>query len=73
MRNLFREFLDLIPEPPLQVGKALSSANGVVVIELPGGSRIQARGQASVGQNVFVRNGLVEGPAPNLPIELIDV
>ena len=46
---------------------------GVATIMLPGGGVIQARGQATVGQRVFVRDGVIEGPAPDLTDEIIEV
>jgi len=73
MSNLFRQFLDLIPDPALQVGEVLFITSGIATIELPGGGRITARGEATVGQKVFVRNGLIEGQAPNLTVSLIEV
>ena len=48
-------------------------ALGVVTVQLPGGGRLNARGQAEIGQNVFVRDGLVEAIAPSLPLEVIDI
>ena len=45
---------------------ALSVADGVATVTLPGGGVIQARGTATVGQRVFVCNGAIEGPAPAL-------
>ena len=35
-------------------------------VELPDGSVISARGSANIGARVFVRDGLIEGEAPNL-------
>lgn len=64
--NLFKQFLDLLPPRPLEVGTVASIADGVAVIELPGGATLQARGDATVGQRVFVRDGLIEGSAPEL-------
>lgn len=74
-RNLFRQFLDLIPSPQLLVGEIVATipADGVVVVQLPGGGEIRARGEGSIGDPVWVRNGVVEGPAPDLPVELIDL
>jgi hypothetical protein len=40
--------------------------NGIATIEMPGGGVLQARGEATQGQRVFVRDGLIEGPAPEL-------
>ncbi|MBL8368541.1 MAG: hypothetical protein JNM54_11600 [Candidatus Accumulibacter sp.] len=47
--------------------------SGVVTVELPGGGLFKARGSAAAGQQVFVRDGVVEALAPRLPIELIDI
>ena len=71
--NLFRAFLDLIPDPALQVGTVTASADGIVTVELPGGGALKARGSAAPGARVFVRGGLVEGPAPALPVEIIEI
>lgn len=73
MRNLYKAFLDLIPDPALQVGTVQSVASNIVTLEMPGGALLKARGTGTVGQRVFVRGGVIEGPAPNLPIELIEV
>lgn len=64
--NLFKEFLNLLPPRPLEVGTVQSTHNGVANIALPGGGVLQARGEATPGQRVFVRDGLIEGPAPEL-------
>ena len=42
-------------------------------IELPDGTQIPARGEATLGERVFVRDGAIEGPAPTLPVELIEI
>ena len=73
MRNVFREFQDLFPAPPLQVGTVLAVSGGVATVELPGGGTLQARGGATVGQHVFVRDSVIEGAAPDLTIEVIEV
>ena len=73
MRNLYKVFRDLIPEPALQVGTVLSVSGGVASLELPGGGVLKARGDATTGQRVFVRGGVIEGAAPDLPVELIEI
>lgn len=73
MTNIYRTFLNLLPARPLQVGTVLAIADGVATVELPGGGRLQARGAATGGQRVFIRDGVIEGVAPNLPIELIEI
>jgi len=72
-RNLFKQFINLIPNPPLEAGEVLSIDSGIATVELPGGGLITARGAATVGQQVFVRDGVIEGAATLLPIELIEV
>lgn len=73
MRNPYKLLLDLLPQAPLQVGTVLSAEGGGATIELPGGGRVQARGEAAAGDRVFIRDGVIEGSAPVLPIEVIDV
>lgn len=73
MSNPYKALLGLLPQRPLQVGTVQSADAGVAIVELPGGGVIRARGDATVGQRVFVRDGAIEGPAPTLSIELIDV
>ena len=46
---------------------------GVVTVQLPGGGTVKARGSASMGARVFVRDGVIESDAPSLPIELIEI
>ena len=73
MSNLFRQFLDLIPDPSLQTGTVVAYSNGVATIQLPDGGTLAARGTTTVGSKVFVRGGVIEGPAPDLPVENITI
>lgn len=73
MRNPYRLLLDLLPNAPLQVGDVTAVINGVATIQLPGGGIAQARGATTVGSRVFFRDGAIEGPAPNLPIEPVEI
>lgn len=73
MRNIYREFLDLLPATPRQVGTVTEFDTGIATVELPGGGLLQALGTAAVGDRVFVRDGVIEGPAPNLTFVAIDV
>lgn len=73
MANSYKALLALLPQTPLQIGEVTLVDAGVAYIELPGGAVINARGEATVGQKVFVRDGVIEGPAPSLPIEVITV
>lgn len=66
LRNPYRVFMDLLPARPLQVGTVAAVDGDVATITMPGGGTLQARGQATVGQRVFVRDGVIEGEAPTL-------
>lgn len=66
MSNKYLDFLQLLPPRLLQVGEVTSITSGVATVTLPGGGRLQVRGATSVGERVFVRDGVIEGPAPNL-------
>jgi len=71
--NPYQKLLGLLPKYPRTVGEVISSADGKVIVEQPGGGRLTALGEGTVGTNVFVRDGVVEGPAPALTIEVIEV
>jgi len=72
MPNLFQQFKELLAPGRVQIGTVVAYADGVATVELPGGGLIRARGQATVGAKVFVQDGVVQGPAPDLPV-IVDV
>jgi len=71
--NPFKRLLNLLPQRPRQVGDAVAAGGGVCSIQLPGGGVITARGAATVGDHVFVRDGVIEGEAPTLGFVEIEV
>ncbi len=73
MFNLYEQFRQLIPNPPLLAGTVVGAGSGVVTVALPGGGLIRARGSASIGQKVFVRDDIIEGSAPSLTLEVIEI
>jgi len=75
MHNVYEQFLQLLPDAALQVGVVTEVGAGVVTVQLPGGGTVRARGGSPdlVGQSVFVRNDVIEGLAPNLPLEIIEI
>ena len=72
-RNVFRQFIDLLPARPLQVGTVIATDGDVSTVELPGGGVLRARGAEALGAKVFVRDGVIEGVAPSLPIEVSEI
>jgi hypothetical protein len=48
------------------VGTIASVYDGHAIMSLIGGGVVAARGTGTVGQNYYVRNGLIESQAPQL-------
>lgn len=71
--NAFKRFQRLIARPPLRVGSVIQYEDGIATIQEEGGSLATARGEATVGDQVFFRDNVIEGPAPNLPLEVIEI
>lgn len=73
MANLFKALQALLPSAPLQIGTVTVVEGGVCMLQLPGGGVAHARGEALVNDVVFFRDEVIEGPAPSLPIEVIEI
>ena len=73
MANLFSAFKSLIPTEPLLVGTVQVSSGDSHQVSLMGGGTSLVRGKASPGQKVFIKGGAIQGIAPNLPEELIEI
>lgn len=71
MLNPYRKLLGLLPQRTLQAGQVITYAAGVATIQVPGGGVSTARGAATVGGHVFFRDGVIEGVAPSLTLEVI--
>lgn len=75
MSNLFVQFLDLIPKTPRQVATIVSGADGFYTAQLLTGQLIQVKSQSTFALNakVFVKDGIIETTAPDLPFIEIEV
>lgn len=73
MSNLFKVFQSLLPDAPLLVGTVISVQSSGYIILLPGGSQVKARGAASLGQKVFIKDNVIQGQAPDLPLTVIEI
>ncbi|MBB5204394.1 hypothetical protein HNQ51_001708 [Inhella inkyongensis] len=71
--NLYVGLKALLAGPSLLWGEVIATDGELATVELPDGGRLQARGQATVGQKVFVRGSLIESGAPDLPFTQIDL
>jgi len=68
--NLWKKFIGLLPGGARTVGEVISvdATAGTSVVELRTGTRVLARGTSvAAGQNAFLVDGQVTGPAPDLP------
>ncbi len=66
MHNLFHQLQELLAPGRVQIGTVVAYADGMATVELPGGGQVHAKGEATSGK-VFVQDGVIQGPAPNLP------
>lgn len=73
MSNPYKRLIALLPNTPLLVGEVVAYADGVATIELPGGGLMNARGDAAVSDRVFFRDGVIEGPAPAVTFQVLEV
>ena len=71
--NPYRRLLGLLPKRPLLIGTVTEVSDGTATVALPGGAKIKARGEATVNDTVFVRDGQIEGQAPSLTVEVIEI
>lgn len=74
MPNLWRQFQDLLPTSVTLIGTVVAThADHTVSVQLLDGGLLRAAGTAAEGTRVFVRDGRLEGVAPSLPLEVIDI
>lgn len=62
--SFFTDLIDAaLPRRPLEIGEVtyVDATTGMCTVELPGGGVVRARGAATMGDTVFVRDGVIEG------------
>ena len=64
MSNLYRQFLDLLPARPLQVGTVTATDGSTCTVQLPGGGVLQARGAATVASKSLCAMGSSKAMRP---------
>lgn len=70
--NQFKRFERLLSRRPLRVGVVQTIDGTVVEVQEQGGGLVRVRGEATAGDHVYFRDSVIEGPAPNLPLEVIE-
>ena len=73
--NVFRQLLELLPQTPLTIATvAAVHGDGTSTVTYPGGSQVRVRGDTyTVAEQVFVRDGVIEGAAPALTAITVEV
>lgn len=66
MSNLYKRLLGILPSEPRDKGEVIAVNPDGVTVELVTGARLRVRGEAQVGEHVFIRGRQIEGPAPAL-------
>lgn len=64
--NPYKRLLALIPGDSDDAGQVVAVTTDGVVIQLVDSATLHARGEATVGDHVYVRGGVILGPAPAL-------
>jgi hypothetical protein len=75
MTNVFRQLLELLPQTPLTIATvAADHADGTCTVAYPGGAQVRVRGEGfAVSEQVFIRDGVIEGTAPQLTPVTVEV
>jgi hypothetical protein len=66
MANPYKQLIRILPKQTIETGEIVAVVDDGVLIDLPTGARIKARGSGTVGDVVYVRDGAIEGDAPIL-------
>lgn len=71
--NFYAAFIAMLPSYPLQIATITAIDGEVAQLALPGGGVLTARGTGAVGDQVFVRDGVIEGQAPSMPFVQVEI
>lgn len=72
--NLWTNFQSLIPRAPLLVGEVEAvNSNGTCSVAMPGGGSMRVIGTGTVGKKVFIKDGVIQGEAPDLTYYELEV
>lgn len=73
--NIFQRLQELQPQPALLIAEVLAvNADNTSTVQFPDGGQVRVRGTSvAVGQPAFIRNGIVEGLAPDRSATTIEI
>lgn len=66
--NLWQQFQKLLPQQVTVAGTVMVVNGSLYSVQLPGGTVVPAKSPTSyaVGASVFIKDGVIIGPAPDL-------
>jgi len=73
MPNFFAEFRKLLAPGAQEIATVVAYADGVATVEGLDGGRYRAKGETQVGAKVFTQDGVILGPAPDLPVIVSEI
>ena len=73
--DLWNRFKSLLPSSPVLVGTVTTlHGNGTCTVTMPGGGTVRVVGESvATGKKVFIKDGIVQGEAPDLPYYELEV
>lgn len=71
--NVYAALRGMLPKSPLMVATVASTTGESSIVTLASGDSLTVRGTGTVGDQVFVQGGYIQGPAPSLAELHIDV
>lgn len=66
MTNPYKRLLRLVPGQSIDTGEILDVHDDGVTVQLLTGALVRARGTGTIGDHVYLQDGAVAGPAPDL-------
>lgn len=73
MANPYKRLIKMLPQQTIETGVVVAVVDDGVLVDLPTGARIKARGSASISDTVYIRAGAIDGLAPSLTGTTINV
>lgn len=66
MANPYKQLIRILPRQTIETGTIVAAVDDGVLVDLPTGTRIKARGEGGIGDVVYVKDGAIDGAAPDL-------
>ena len=64
--NPYKRLMAAFRTDVVDVGTVIDTGDDGVLVQLLTGGTLKVRGTAGVGSHVYIRGGVIEGPAPDL-------